>query len=97
MPTTADTMAATVPMAIAVCTGRTREESRLEKEVHRGSGDVQGGVIGDPLLLRPGFRDDQDPAVELQYIDVVSVEFAQDLGLHDLFGRAAAAARPLVR
>ena len=38
------------------------------------------------FVLSPRFCDDQDPTVELQYVDVVSVELAQDFGPNDLFG-----------
>ena len=43
-------------------------------------------------MLGAGLGDDQHAAVELQHVDVVSVQLAQDIGTHDLLGRPAGGA-----
>ena len=65
------------------------EESRLEEKMHATSGDGYGRVVGKVVCLGARFGHDKNPAVQLQHVDVMSVELGEDLGSHDLVGGAA--------
>ena len=85
----ADTIALTAPTTRAMCTGTARKESRLEYELHATQFTVKRRVLGNLGVVLTGFGHHQHSPVQLEHVDVMPIERAQDVGTHDFVGGAA--------
>ena len=98
-PTTADTNATAPPTIIAVCTGWLEKNPGSNTHVNnrctrfspprRSAGSPRSADSPDWVVGQSGGGHDQDAAVDVDHVDVMAVQPAQDVVADDLAGRAA--------